>query len=467
MNIRRFFAPNMRQAMKMVKKEQGESAVILSNRAVDGGVEVVAAVDEEHLGTVSQKTVEKKSPPPASKPAKNLLSSIYGQSDSVEPERVPHSGSAKANYKNVQALYQKADVSSSAKVPEKKSVKNKNSQFSADLIRQKPSASGKDSSVSYDQDLAEMRREMRNMRGLLENQLSGLAWGEMSREKPVRVDLLKKLTELGIGQDVAHWVMQQVVERSQGEVKSADQTWIMAQQVIAENIPVTDDDILNDGGIVALIGSTGVGKTTTIAKLAARFAMRQGKENVALVTTDCFRIGAQEQLKTFGELMGVSVFVASGQDELGAILADLKHKKLVLIDTAGMSQRDLRLSEQFSTLEKVNADIKSYLVLSATMQLAGLDEVVRRFRKIPLSGCIVTKLDESASLGDAVSAILRHKLPVAYLGDGQKVPEDLKIARARDIVDQAISQIKSTEQTTDDALMALQFGGTIADAYNG
>jgi flagellar biosynthesis protein FlhF len=179
------------------------------------------------------------------------------------------------------------------------------------------------------------------------------------------------------------------------------------------------------GGVVALVGPTGVGKTTSVAKIAARYAMRHGYDQVALVTTDSYRIAAHEQLRTYARILGVPVRVANDADELRTTLDNLADRSLVLIDTAGMSQRDRRLAEQFHTLVTGAPTVQTYAVLAANTQPGGLDETVHAFRGAELDGCVLTKIDESTSLGPALSTIIEQSLPLAFLSDGQRVPEDL------------------------------------------
>jgi flagellar biosynthesis protein FlhF len=214
---------------------------------------------------------------------------------------------------------------------------------------------------------------------------------------------------------------------------------------------------------VALVGPTGVGKTTTAAKLAARFALRHGADHVALVTTDSYRVGATEQLRTYGRIMGVPVRVTRTPEELRGALQDLSACRLVLIDTAGMSQRDMRLSEQLTLVQQGSPLVQVFLVLSATTQPLGLEEVVRAFRGIPIDGCILTKLDEAVSLGALLSVLVQHGLPVGYLSDGQRVPEDIRPARAHVLVNQALQVLKRAGRRADDQALELAYGGMAAD----
>ncbi|TDR75303.1 flagellar biosynthesis protein FlhF [Photobacterium lutimaris] len=288
-----------------------------------------------------------------------------------------------------------------------------------------------------------MRNEMASIRRLLEHQVSGLMWQEMERREPMRAMMIKRLEKMGLSQELSDQLACYIPEDV-----PANEAWPSLLNLLSDQIITTKDSILENGGVVALLGPTGVGKTTTIAKLAARAAMEFGPDQIAMVTTDTFRIGAHEQLATYGRIMGCPVRVAKDAEELADILHQLRHRRLVLLDTAGMGQRDIRLSEQLDTLmQNSGSQIRSYLVLPSTAQRRVLHETVEHFRRIPLSGCVLTKLDESLSLGEVISVSIQHALPIAYLADGQRVPEDIKVAtgnylvaRANELLEQELSQ---------------------------
>jgi flagellar biosynthesis protein FlhF len=197
----------------------------------------------------------------------------------------------------------------------------------------------------------------------------------------------------------------------------------------------TKNDIINRGGVVALVGPTGVGKTTTIAKLAAGFAQVHGANQVALISTDTFRIAGFEQLETYGKIIGCQVVLAKNSEALNTFIDQFTHKKLILIDTAGMGQRDVRLAEQLTALvANSRVRIRNYLVLAANSQQRVMQENVDPFKKIPLSGCIYTKIDESFSIAQIITTSIQNGLSIGYLTDGQRVPEDIRVANAEKLV---------------------------------
>ncbi len=400
MKIKRYFAPDIRTAIRQVREQQGPDAVILSNRSVEGGVEIVAAVDYDEEAVMSQ------------------IRGVGAERAETQRDKAPEppAPDAGAQRPAVQNIWSQEPV------------------------------------------LAEMRRELNSMRGLLQNQLSGLAWGDLVRKQPQRAALLRRLANLGVSSRLA----KRITEKTEA-CGDQDQLWRQALGLFAHALPVSEDDILSQGGIVALLGPTGVGKTTMVAKLAARFCMRHGNRQVALITTDNYRVGAHEQLRTYGRILDVPVRVVGEDEALGAVLEHYADRRLILIDTAGMGQRDARLDRHLAQLRDQFLPIRRYLVLSATTHRTGLSETARRFGKVPLHGCMLTKVDEATRLGGALSVIIEQQLPVAYVGDGQRVPEDLAPARAHNLVSMAVSMVQHGDGASADAATTREFDGVAAN----
>jgi flagellar biosynthesis protein FlhF len=215
-----------------------------------------------------------------------------------------------------------------------------------------------------------------------------------------------------------------------------------------------ENEILEKGGVYALVGPTGVGKTTTTAKLAARCVMRHGPGKLALITTDGYRIGGYEQLRIYGKILGVMVHSVKDESDLRIALDELKSKHTVLIDTVGMSQRDKMVAEQVAMLSGAGTQVKRLLCLSATSTGETLNEVVRSYEGDGLAGCIMTKLDEAATIGSTLDVIIRQKLNLYYVANGQRVPEDLHIANRQYLIDRAFKLKRETApfQFQDDEL---------------
>jgi flagellar biosynthesis protein FlhF len=283
---------------------------------------------------------------------------------------------------------------------------------------------------------------------------------DRSRSEPGFAGIFHRLGQLGISADLSEHIVS-MLDLDQ----DLEQTWNQALALLAHQVQVTDDDILSKGGVVALVGPTGVGKTTSIAKLAARFTLRYGNREVALISTDSYRIGAQEQLCNFGRILGIPTYMASTGDELRERISDLSDKRLVLIDTAGMSQRDIRLSQQLEELNNSSALVRSYAVISANTQANTMIDVMRAYSHIKLSGCILTKLDETTSLGGALSTVIRYQLPVAYISDGQRVPEDMHPARAHSLISRAAALMKQEEMMLEKYPTPVILNGNMTNAH--
>ena len=271
--------------------------------------------------------------------------------------------------------------------------------------------------------LGAVQGELSSLRSLLETQLSGLVWKDGVERSPLRAQMLRNLARLGIGPDVAAVVVDRLEP-----VTNVKSLWHAPLTMLAQCLPVRRSELLENGGIFALIGPTGVGKTTTIAKLAAQYAIANGADDIALVSADSYRIGAREHLMAFANIIGARVYSASNSTELSRLLAELRAKKLVLIDTEGRSPRDRDLANRLAAFGSNRERVRFFLTLSAATQETALDAAIQAFGKVPLEGCIVTKLDESAQPGHIVSAMIRHDLPACWFSDGQQIPEDLYVA---------------------------------------
>lgn len=445
MKIKRFFAKDMRTALAEVKEVLGPDAVIMSNKKVSGGIEIVAAVDyqpatkesesrrelrDDSVNLTTQRQVQE---------PKTASGFAFSQkSDAQMQESFPDSLSA------LLARQQQVHESAPAMMFDAgpRTLAEQAAMPEAPTVRRSPAA--KSAPPARERELEFMRAELASIRKLLQHQVSGLMWQEVERREPTRALIIKQLTQGGFEPAYAEHLASLIPE----EV-SLHEAWQRLKEGLVAELKTGDDDILRHGGAVALLGPTGVGKTTTIAKLAARFAMKYGPDQVALITTDHYRIGAHEQLQTYGRIMGCVVKTVGSVEELSSALYQLRNRRLVLIDTAGMGQRDVRLTEQLDTLVKnAKVRIRNYLVLPATSQRRVLQEAYEHFRRVPLSGCILTKLDESLNLAEVMGTCIRNNLPISYITDGQRVPEDLQTARASELVEMTLRQLEQDSAET-------------------
>lgn len=280
--------------------------------------------------------------------------------------------------------------------------------------------------------------ELASMRGMMEEQFAGLMWADRQRRGPTHAALTRHLFAAGFS---AQLVRMMVDNMPEVDGLDAGMEWV--RSVLDANLPVMEDEdaLMERGGVFALMGPTGVGKTTTTAKLAARCVMRFGASKVALLTTDSYRIGGHEQLRIFGRILGVSVHAVKDGADLQLALSELRNKHIVLIDTIGMSQRDRLVSDQISMLCRAGQPVQRLLLLNATCHGDTLNEVVQAYQRAPdqqpLAGCILTKLDEATNLGSTLDTVIRYQLPVHYVSTGQKVPENLYVATKQFLIKSA------------------------------
>lgn len=438
MKIKRFVGKDIRAALNQVKTELGADAVIMSNSKTAEGVEIVAAVDNTPQ-------------PPAQTPQPEMAAAPYEEkTTATQPKKVANSlqailqRQAEQSAKDAVAQVAKRVTPTFAEPAESfqaTTLADESNSLQDEWDYPSNSANSANSGMQSAQNHAEsdaselhsIKSEMAELRKLLQHQVSGLMWQDVARNHPQKAYVIDSLKKMGISEEVA----EQVAAFIDSNASQAD-AWQQALQLLGNQVSVTRNDIMRQGGVVALVGPTGVGKTTTVAKLAAHFAKKHGADSVALVTTDTYRIGAHEQLQTYAKIIGCPCKVAHDGDELSQILQQLRNRKLVLIDSAGMGQKDTRLAAQLDVLmQSSSIKIRSYLVLQATAQQRVMQEAVRHFKRTNLAGCIFTKLDECSSLGEIISVAIQNNLPIGYLTDGQRVPEDIKVASASYLVKKA------------------------------
>lgn len=391
MIVKKFTAGTTRDALQQVRDALGAEALILSNRVQNGRVEIMAMAENDIAALTGS--------PAQNAAAVPLRHDIPGLQvlDAASHARTASSAPSATT------PAPRATIESPSPAPESTRI------------------------------VETLTQEVKSIRSLIESQLVNLAWREMKSADPLKFDVLRTLLGVGFSPRLAR-------ELSSALPKALDQEqslrWM--RNAIAHNLRCASpqDDPLAHGGVYALVGPTGVGKTTTIAKLAARCVLKQGAANLALITTDTYRIGAHEQLKIYGKILNAPVYAVKDETELGRTLSELRHKHLVLIDTAGMSQRDSRIREQLALLSS-NTNVQRLLLLSATAQAGTLDDVVRAYQGNGFAGAILTKIDEALNLAPALDVSVRHKLAIHYVTNGQRVPEDLHLAHNQYLVDRA------------------------------
>ena len=424
MQVKRFFAADMRQAMKLVRDELGADAAIIGNRRVAGGVELTAALDYQP-------------PAAASKPNPALEAELRQTQARIAQARAELDSPVRA------AATARKDRQLYGAEPAKRP--------SLAEAMAAPAPAAAPAAVSQ-QALDAMRFELNGLRELLEVQLGSIAWGQLQHQRPKQAGLWRRLQRMGLPADLSRQLLERVAS-----IADPKQAWRLLLAHLARSIRTPEEDLLEQGGVIALVGPAGMGKTTTLAKLAARYVLKYGAHNLALVSMDSFRLGAQEQIKSLGRILNVPVSLVDPGQSLLQAMAPLAGKRLVLIDTAGLPASDPALRMQLEALAAQSLNVKNYLVLAATSQSQVLKAALHAYRSCGLAGCILTKLDEAGSLGEALALAIAQRLPVAYLADGPRIPDDLQVARAHQLVSRAVS-LQAPEEPCEDT-MAGMFAG--------
>jgi flagellar biosynthesis protein FlhF len=495
-------APDTRQALRGIREQLGDDAVILSSKRTPEGVEVTAAVDFDATRLESESTVLAPQPRPQPKPAPARKSEWSGHvtapaaparaaaAPAVAPALAPAPAAPQIDpaIAAVAAKLRAAAATptpaapraplrapAAARIPERAAPAStpaappRTGAVAARPIAQPPAAPAPlaqtpsappapgappaPAPAATTAAMDHMNHELKIMRRMLETQLEQLAWNERTRRTPVIAEMLRELTEMGIAQDLAERIGEQLP--TDVDLASARRFAIAG---LSQYLRTAGPRWQDDGGRVALVGATGAGKSTTLAKLAVRWVLRHGARDLALVAADTVRIGAQDQLQALGQLLGAPVYAPDGFAGLPVLLAQLSRFRMVLIDTPGTSVRDPQLAARLTVLANSASQLESALVLPANMQAGAMDEAVKRFAPANPSCCLITKMDEAASLGGVLSVLIRTRLPVAYVSGGQRVPEDLAPARALDLVSQAVQLARTNQASVDEDLLRRRFG---------
>ena len=389
MNVKRIVAKTSREAMRQLRDVLGPDAVILSNRAVEGGVEVLA-MPAEDIAAIA---------PPVVEAPVHIVSAR-------KPEP---------------AMQREPDPEQEVEPAPAVTIKRR--------LIERVAMPGDDSAQLAQSVISEIRA----MQMRLESQLADMTWRDLPARDPSGAAMMRDMLSAGFSATLARELLDSVPKGDLEQTQAWMRNTLMKRLKVMQN----ETSMLDDGGVFALMGPTGAGKTTTTAKLAARFVVRHGAEKLALLTTDSYRIGGHEQLRIYGKILGVTVHAVRDAADLRLALSELRNKHTVLIDTVGMSQRDQAVAEQVEMLCQAGKQIKRLLLLNATSHGETLNEVVQAYQTRGLDGCILTKVDEAASLGPALDCAIRHELNVHYLATGQRVPEDLHLANRQYLIHRA------------------------------
>ncbi|MFK7159774.1 flagellar biosynthesis protein FlhF [Marinospirillum sp. MEB164] len=423
MRVKRFFGADSRQAMRLVREELGADAVIISNRKVENGVEIVCALDYDEQA-----------------PAQDFAAALRqaDQGDALQQEldaaRQRILSGAKFDPQVAENAFQRK-----ARMRQIGQLTHGATGLGIDDEDDRYSAPAAQTSRGDDQAIRAMQSEIQSLRELIKEQLRE----QDALRNPTEALVRNRLLNAGFNEAYIKKLLKLMGLSADLDARAA---WSQVLDRLKMELQTLDEELIDKGGIVALVGPTGVGKTTTLGKLAARFVMKYGADELALVTTDCYRIAAYEQLRTFGRILEVTVRVVDENNPLDLTLKSLRNKRLVMIDTAGLNVRDPNLQKQMALLNTSQARIRRFIVLPATSQARVLNDTYEAYREAGLNGCVLTKMDEAVNIGEVLGLVLEKRLPVGYITNGQKIPEDVRLASATSLLGRFARDVEKSEE---------------------
>ena len=466
-----YVATDMHSAMKLVKEDMGPDAVILSHRTVMEGVEIVAAPADmlEPLQQAQQQVKENLAQASTAaqvqmtgnnaQPADNASA----QNRTERARSFSFSGLSKRSsatkVKPVEADQAiKNDVmvslSSETRKPVARrlpgSVQGTLSQGTQPAAPSRPQARRPGTSGStqpqpsssdraYEQmilknnsELSAVKDELSGLKAMLEAQFKALSWSQFSQQSPIHAAIWKRLESTGLQSSVCDELVSGLSSDD-----SLKQGWRSVSEHLKNRLPIFFDDLCDYEGIVSLVGPTGAGKTTTIGKIAAHHVLKYGASEVALISTDSYRIASKDQLNSYGRILGIPVYSVTEQQPLDHVLESVSKRRLVLIDNPGLSGDEALFSEHMGQLAHSRFPIDHFFVTPCTSQYQVLKSYLGRLGLIELHGCIASKTDEASEIGHLLSLAIAHELPIASYTDGQNIPDDIHRADSQQLVTMA------------------------------
>ena len=428
----KFVAATTTEALMLVREQVGGDALVLSTRDTPEGVEIVA---------ISPDALAKMSKRPEAPKADASQADVPDQSTAASKE-TPTAPQNLADRPNPFA--NQFDASFEGTFQAKSGSSTLGSTTPA-------------SPAPADQRVDQLLAEFSEVKQLLQTHLSARAWDDMQAQSTEKAEALRILLNAGFSPQLCGELADELA------LTTSDTPLIDRLRALLESKIQTVDPLamFDPGGVFAFIGPTGVGKTTAIAKIAARCVLRYGRDQLALLTTDTFRIGAQEQLKVYAKIIGVPVISLRDSEDLASKLNSMKDRKVILLDTAGVSQRDTQMLEQSQLLLEGAPALKRILVMSSTTDLRTQEDVILMYQMAAeaeksrtVAAAIITKTDEAAQVGPVLDCLIRHKLPLMFLANGQRVPEDLSQANTAYLSHRALNprMLSNRMQIPDDQI---------------
>jgi flagellar biosynthesis protein FlhF len=481
MQAKRFVAADMRRALDMVKEEFGEDAMIVSTERTSRGVEIVASLETAFQSMVENHDL---STMPVSPHQQNIANAASRFTSTAMPD-VPVNGTQSvgiASGKTKQQLAEEMDIANRKMLASRKAENMTIGEWANQPSNEPVSSPVKQAvenpqrgvvnnipvqSAVDNEEIKRLHHEIAEMRDTLEVQLMQMAETQERQyieslshtnvssaamtatttsainDKntiPVVSEIRYQLELMGLPNACNDQLIASIKDNNM-PINNKQLLWTHVMAELTKKIPSDVSDPIAKGGIYSFLGTTGVGKTTTIAKLAARYVMEHGSNNVVLLTTDTYRIAAHNQLQSLAKILNVTVKVIENLQELPRYISECRHHSLVLIDTPGMGYNDPLLKQHLHILRECK-QVNNMLVLSANSQYQMLKASLHSYRLAGLHSCVLTKLDECANLGDALGVLYEQHLPLSYTTDGQSVPKDLSVSKPPQLITRAVNMVK-------------------------
>ncbi len=484
MQVKRFVAADMRRALELVRQELGPNAIILSSQRHPKGVELLTTLEQRSLVPEESQGMVPSDDQSTGDESPLVSDAAWGEQAAVD-EAVKAHFDAQENHtyqeppvsmqdafagrnseqlaaeieqarermfeaRKAQAAQEEAanpgfathlqQATQTAPAPATSSFQSQIGQKMpvGAAAANAPSSAPVKPANEDEGALQSLQEELASMRSLLHEQLGRMSYGHMATHTPVQAKIWRRFSRMGLSANCAEHVVKTIGAK---DYQTVNEAWPAAIAALSHQVPALTRDVAAEGGVIALVGPTGAGKTTTIGKLAARHVLNHGADSVALVTIDTYRLAAHDQLRSLGRILGVNVKVVNDHNELPSVLASLADCSLVLIDTAGLRHGDPLLAAQLASL-KQNPAISSYLVLPSNSQTQMMRASIQAYQAAGLRGCVLSKLDETASLGEAIGIIAESALPLVYTTDGQNIPNDISLAKPHQLVTRAVALMK-------------------------
>ena len=484
MEIKRIKDQTIHDAIRKVRDELGPDAVILSTEKTSRGVEILAALDFD------PSVLEKKLTPPASTQElpdiQSLEETIASATQKVvaeqfqdqKPDNRLHEQIAQINEAIVRLqvsidqdrnnvydqLNNKIDGLQSLleeKYLEQQKERTQSFKVLQDQISQLRSEFSDYVTSMYPSEMdsiAQIHEEIGDLKNVLGCQTKLLDWAKWAKSNPRGISLITRLVNAGFGVNLSKKLISSI-----GDIESLEAAWLKSVELLTTGIKKPDWDFIQHGGVIMAMGRTGVGKTTTLAKLATQYVIKNGPENVVFINLDDQRVGSYDQLDTYAKILNIPVYRYDSKESMRYLLKVIRSKSLVLVDSAGMNEPDQNLKRFVEGLDKNKVKTNKLLLMSANTQLHNLKEVVQSYKECNPTGCVITKTDESSQLGNVLTVAIEDSLPIWYETFGQGIPDDISEIDPSVLIQRAIesrAQTASVDNENDLILEGLNQYGT-------